>query len=129
VVILARDVIASWLNGLGGSFVGTSDDPNSAMHYIDEATAWLIQTTTDHNHVLTVSELTSGSAVANSSSAWGQGFDFSGNSVKGENMTPAAGQHDIGFNYDLSVSTGLDIMSGSVIHTGLDHYNNTGFII
>ena len=47
--LIARDVIASWLNYLGGSYVGDSDDEGSAMHYIDEATAWLIQTTSgDH---------------------------------------------------------------------------------
>ncbi len=119
---LARDVVASWLNYLGGSYVGVSDNPNSAMHYIDEATAWLIQTTADHNHVLTVSELTTATKVLQSSSAWGQGFDFDGDSIKGENQTPTPPSHDIG------LGTTLDIMAGSVIHTGLDHYNNFGFV-
>jgi len=120
--VLSRDMIASWLNYLGGSYVGDSDDPNSAMHYIDEATAWLIETTSDHNHVLRVDELTAGTKVAQSSSAWQNGFDYDGDAVKGENMVPAAGQHDIG------LGTTLDILGGSTIHTGLDHYNNNGFI-
>jgi hypothetical protein len=118
---VARDVVASWLNHLGGSYVGDSDDPNSPMHYIDEAVAWLIQTTTDQNHVLTVSELSS-AKVLQSSSAWGQGFDFDGDSIKGENQTPTPPSHDIG------LGTTLDIMAGSVIHSGLDHYNNFGFV-
>lgn len=119
---LSRDMIASWLNYLGGSYVGDSDDPNSAMHYIDEATAWLIETTSNQNHVLTKAELTAGTKVAQSSSAWSQGFDYDGDAVKGENMVPAAGQHDIG------LGTTLDILGGSTIHAGLDHYNNFGFI-
>ena len=119
---LSRDMVASWLNYLGGSFVGDSDDPNSAMHYLDEATAWLIETTSDHNHVLTVSELSAGTKVAQNGSAWQEGFDYDGDLVKGENMVPAAGQHDIG------LGTTLDILGGSAIHTGLDHYNNFGFI-
>ena len=49
--------------------------------------------------------------------------------IRGENQTPAAGQHDIGYNYDTLASTGLDVMAGSIIHTGLDHYNNTGFVV
>jgi hypothetical protein len=118
---LARDMVASWLNYLGGSYVGVANDPNSAMHYLDEATAWLINTTTNHDHVLTVSELTAGSKVAQSTSPWGQGFDFDGDAVKGENMVPVSG-HDIG------LGTTLDIMAGSVIHSGLDHYNNFGFV-
>ena len=120
---LSRDMVASWLNYLGGSYVGDSDDPNSAMHYLDEATAWLIETTSDHNHVLTKAELTAGTKVAQTSSAWHGGFDYDGDAVKGENMLPAAGQHDIG------LGTTLDILGGSTIHAGLDHYNNYGFII
>jgi hypothetical protein len=121
--VLSRDMVASWLNYLGGSYVGDSDDPNSAMHYLDEATAWLIETTSDHNHVLTVSELTAGTKIAQSGWAWQYGYDFDGDNVGGENMVPAAGQHDIG------AGTTLDILGGSAIHTGLDHYNNYGFII
>jgi hypothetical protein len=122
---LSRDMVASWLNYLGGSEVENSDDPNSAMHYIDEATAWLIETT-NHDHVLNLSgffgELTAGTKVVKSGFAWQDGFDFDGDAVKGENMVPAAGQHDIG------AGTTLDILGGSAIHTGLDHYNNYGFI-
>lgn len=119
--MLARDVVASWLNHLGGSYVGESDDPGSAMHYVDEATAWLMETT-DRNHVLTRSELVSGNTVATSSSAWNQGFDFDLDLIKGENHVPLAGEHDIGWG------TTLDILGGAAIHSGLDHYNNFGFV-
>jgi hypothetical protein len=119
--VLARDVVASWLNYLGGSYVGISDDPNSAMHYIDEATAWLRQTTNGDNR-LQLSELTAGTKVAQSSSAWAQGFDYDLDGIRGENMVPLAGEHDLG------PGTSLDILGGSAIHSGLDHYNNHGFI-
>jgi hypothetical protein len=39
-----------------------------------------------------------------------------------ENMPPAAGQHDLG------TGTTLDILAGGLIHSGLDHYNNFGFV-
>jgi hypothetical protein len=120
---LARDVVASWLNYLAGSQVGESNDLTSPMHYIDEATAWLIRTTTDQNHVLTRAELTAGTRVLQSSSAWGQGFDFDGDLLVGENVAPAVGEHDIG------LGTNLDIMAGSLIHSGLDHFNNTGLVL
>jgi hypothetical protein len=118
---LARDVVASWLNYLGGSYVGVSNDPNSAMHYIDEATAWLRQTTNGDNR-LQLSELTGGTKIAQSSSAWTQGFHYDLDGIKGENMVPLAGEHDLG------QGTMLDILGGSAIHSGLDHYNNHGFI-
>ena len=118
---LARDVVASWLNYLGGSYVGTANDPNSARHYLDEATAWLMQTTTDHNHVFTVAELTAASAIKQSGAEWGQGFDGTdANTIKGENQHPVSG--DV-------IGGGLDIMAGNAIHSGLDHYNNTGWVI
>ena len=120
--VLARDMVASWLNTLGGSYAGNANDPNSARHYIDEATAWLMQTTTDHNHLFTVSELTAATKIAQSTSAWGQGFDFDGDTIKGENMVPSSG--DV-----IGQSVSLDIMAGNAIHTGLDHYNNTGWVI
>lgn len=118
--MLARDLVASWLNYLGGSFVGDSDDPNSAMHYMDEALAWLLETTSG-DHVLTRTELTAGTRVATSSEEWGQGFNFDGDGLVGENVAPVSG-HDIGDDFD------IDVMAGSVIHAGLDHYNNFGFI-
>jgi hypothetical protein len=118
---VGRDVVASWLNYLGGSHVGESDDPNSAMHYIDEALAWLIRTT-DQDHVLSIAELSTGK-VPHSTGPWKKGYDFDGNGIRGENMTPAADFHDIG------IGTDLDIMSGSAIHSGLDHFNNHGFVL
>ena len=118
--MLARDVVASWLNYLGGSFVGDSDDPDSAMHYIDEATAWLIETT-NQDHILTKAELTTATKVGTSTSPWSTGFDFNG--IPGvQNDVPPAGQHELGDDVN------LDILGGGTIHTGLDHYNNFGFI-
>lgn len=118
--VMARDAIASWLNYLGGSYVGNADDPNSARHYIDEATAWLGQTPAGSDHVLTFSELTSAGKVPQNSPAWQTGFDFDGTAGV-QNDFPSSG--DV-----LGPSVNLDILAGSLIHTGLDHYNNFGFV-
>lgn len=119
--MLARDAIASWLNYLGGSFVGDSDDPNSAMHYIDEAVAWLIEATTDENHILTKAELSAATKVGTNTSPWNTGYDFNGNPGVQHDL-PAPGEHDLGDDVN------LDILGGGALHTGLDHYNNYGFI-
>lgn len=118
--MLARDVVASWLNFLGGSYVGDSDDEGSAMHYVDEAVAWLIETT-DGDHFLTRNELLLGGWVATNDDEWKYGFDFDEDMIVGENVAPATG-HDIGDAFD------IDVMAGALIHAGLDHYNNYGFI-
>ncbi|HVJ71123.1 MAG TPA: hypothetical protein VM531_06410 [Sphingomicrobium sp.] len=119
--MLARDVVASWLNYLGGSFVGDSDDPSSAMHYIDEGVAWLIEATTDENHLLTKSDLSAGTKVATNSAAWNTGYDFNGTPGVQHDL-PAFDEHDLGDDVN------LDIIGGGTIHAGLDHYNNFGFI-
>ena len=118
---LSRDVVASWLNVMAGSYEGVVSDPKSVTHYIDEAVAFLIKTT-NGDHRLTVAELTSATAVSKSGVAWQSGYDFDGDSVKGENDTSGAPSHVLG------ASVSIDIMSGSAIHTGLDYYNNNGYI-
>ena len=119
--MVARDLVASWLNYLGGSFVGDADDPGSARHYMDEGIAWLLQTSANHDHVLVPStDFTSGTKQPTSGSSWNTGFDFNG--VAGvQNDVPVSG--DI-----LGDAVDLDILGGGTIHTGLDHYNNHGFI-
>ncbi len=119
--MLARDTVASWLNYLGGSHVGDSDDPNSAMHYIDEAVAWLIEATTNEDHLFTKAELTTATKVATNTAAWNTGYDFNGTAGVQHDL-PAAGEHDLGDDVN------LDILGGGTIHSGLDHYNNHGFI-
>ncbi len=110
--MLARDTVATWLNGLAGNGVGTASDTNSPHHYVDEAVAWLIHTSSGDN-VLTVAELTAGTAVKANSAPWQTGFD----NVFGANGAGVLNTYPI-----------IDILGGSAIHTALDGYNNTGAI-
>jgi uncharacterized repeat protein (TIGR01451 family) len=119
--LVARDLVAAWLNVLAHTPAGSAQDTDSVRHYIDEGVAWLIQTT-NGNHVLANSDLSSGTAIAMSKPAWGTGYDFGGTSAPGENMLPPPGSDVLG------MLTSTDIMAGSVIHSGLDHFNNFGFI-
>jgi len=124
--MLARDLVASWLNYLGGSYVGNPDNATSTsvVHYIDEAVAWL-QQTTDGNQIFLKSELTSLTKVGTSTPKWNTGIDLDDIGAAVNPGMPAAGQHDFvlpGANND------IDILGGSQLHTGLDHYNNFGFI-
>ena len=98
-------MIASWLNYLGGSFVGDSDDADGAMHYIDEAVAWLIEATTNENHIFTRAELTAGTKVATNSAAWQIGYDFNGTAGVQHDL-PAASQHDLGDDVNLDILGG-----------------------
>jgi hypothetical protein len=124
--MLARDLVASWLNYLAGSYVGDPNNatPNSVVRYVDAAVAWL-QQTTDGNQIFLKSELTSGTKVGTSTAKWTTGIDLDDLGTAVNPGIPAAGQHDFviaGANND------IDILGGGTLHTGLDHYNNFGFI-
>ena len=109
------------MNASFSTAVGSAQDPDSVRHYIDEATAWLIQTT-NGDHVLANTDLSASSAIPMSSSPWQTGYNFGGTSAWGENMVPPVGSDILGS------ATSTDILAGSVIHSGLDHFNNFGFI-
>jgi uncharacterized repeat protein (TIGR01451 family) len=119
--MVARDLVASWLNVLGHTPAGDAQDLDSVRHYIDEGIAWLIQTT-NGNHVLATDELKQPFPVPTSASPWQAGYDGNGDLTKGGNMVSAA------FPDILGGPTATDILAGSVIHTGLDHFNNFGFV-
>ena len=125
--VLARDVIASWLNYLGGSYVGDPNDADadSVVYHIDQAVAWLIESTVDENNVLTKAEITTNAStswqkVGTNSGFWQNGYDINGGGITAP--VPVDGQHDYG---DVA---NLDIIGGSTLHSALDHYNNFGFI-
>ncbi|MGV3512808.1 MAG: beta strand repeat-containing protein [Novosphingobium sp.] len=102
VVMVGRDVVATWLNYLAGNGIGDASDPESPKHFIDDAVDWL-QTFGDANKAgNTINPLETfdvykadHGAVKTSSAYWN------------------APQGDI----DHSAST---------MHTALDNYNNTG---
>lgn len=122
--MVARDLVASWLNFLGGSYVGAPGDKDSPRHYMDEAIAWLLQTSANHDHVLSAADdFTALTKVGTSTTEWNTGFDFNGTSGV-QNDVPATG--DV---LGLDATPDLDILGGGQIHTGLDHYNNFGFVI
>jgi uncharacterized repeat protein (TIGR01451 family) len=66
--MLARDVVATWLNFLAGNGVGTAADEWSPRHYEDDAIIWLTGKT-NGDFQLTKTELSS-NPVSTSSAAW-----------------------------------------------------------
>ncbi|MGE5565720.1 MAG: MSCRAMM family protein [Parcubacteria group bacterium] len=97
--MLARDVIATWLNYLAGNPIGSESDTCSPAYWLQEGVDWLIKYE-NNNHSgasdpLTFSDITS-HHVKSTSAAWTVGVSDDG------------------------------IESGKDIHSALDEYNNTG---
>jgi hypothetical protein len=85
---------------------------SQAHPYVDEAISWMYKTTPGlADGILSLSDLSTGTAVKTNSAPWTTGFDLSSppNGVSPNISDP-------------------DIFPGSVLHTSLDHFNNTGFI-
>lgn len=101
--VLGRDVIATWLNFLAGNPIADTDSATvDPQDYLDDAIAWLLQTTAGSGNPMDLS------TVRASSDEWNVGIDLSGDGV----VDPAAG----------------DIPAGNAIHEALDEYNNFGTV-
>ncbi|MGX7894027.1 hypothetical protein [Tsuneonella sp. HG222] len=103
---VARDVVASWLNYVSGSYVGDADKAdgfNTTADYIQEAVDWLIATTSG-DEILAANELKNTAKVGMTSNAWQLGVDTGGTAA-------------------------FELLAGSTIHANLDYFNNNGYIL
>jgi len=98
--VLARDAIATWLNFLAENPGGDPGDEGSPAYYMDEAVDWLITYVND------------GQSGANALTL----DDMRAHNIKTTSNAWKVGTSDDG------------IEAGSVIHSQLDEYNNTGAI-
>ena len=105
--VLGRDLVASWLNYLAGNSIGDTNDPDantdSVAHYIDDSVEWLLLTA-DTNDDGTLS-INGASGELTAATAVPQSSP-----VWQEPLPPI--DH-----------------AAAALHSGLDFYNNNGFIV